>query len=347
MKLRSLVYLLCFVLLLATGCSSTEEPPTPTATRPLVLVTATSASSVSPIESDEVADSAETAPPAAGNGQRPDLSSAAAELGITEEELQAALGPPPPDFEAAAATLGIDVETLLAVLPPPPGGQAGPQATEAEEVISAECPDTTFIDVQPDPKNTLYEAPFLEVTCDGNRAMVRSNGIPNHQFVPVNPTDLVAQDHQFVFPLVPRLAPEPLRIVNSLGAVGVVINGVPIYGPNEGANLDFGDPYFDEELDFCNGHPARSGDYHYHAAPTCLFPEWETPDLIIGYAFDGFPILTPFVCEDESCSTQRELQSSWQRTSNVRGAWDAHEYIDGSGDLDECNGMLLPDGTYA
>lgn len=76
-------------------------------------------------------------PPGAGPGGRPDLAAAAETLGITEDELRDALGPPPPNLEAAAATLGITVEELEDALgvssgggpvgapprggPPPPG----------------------------------------------------------------------------------------------------------------------------------------------------------------------------------------------------------------------------------
>lgn len=49
-------------------------------------------------------------------GAEPDLSAAAATLGITEQELMDALGTPPPDFEAAAETLGITVEELQAAM---------------------------------------------------------------------------------------------------------------------------------------------------------------------------------------------------------------------------------------
>lgn len=52
-------------------------------------------------------------------GVEPDLADAAAALGVTVEELQAALGPPPPDLEAAAATLGVSIERLEEVLPAP------------------------------------------------------------------------------------------------------------------------------------------------------------------------------------------------------------------------------------
>lgn len=50
------------------------------------------------------------------NGQRPDLSAAAAKLGITEQKLRDALGPPPPDLAAAAAKLGITQAQLRAAL---------------------------------------------------------------------------------------------------------------------------------------------------------------------------------------------------------------------------------------
>lgn len=61
------------------------------------------------------------APGGAGGGQGgpPDLTEAATALGITVEELQAALGGPPPDLEAAAETLGVSVERLTSILPAP------------------------------------------------------------------------------------------------------------------------------------------------------------------------------------------------------------------------------------
>jgi hypothetical protein len=66
-------------------------------------------------------------PPGQGDGEgggtapgQVDLTDAAAALGVTVEELGAALGGPPPDLDAAAATLGITVEELRSVLPPAP-----------------------------------------------------------------------------------------------------------------------------------------------------------------------------------------------------------------------------------
>lgn len=57
-----------------------------------------------------------------GAGAAPDFSDAAATLGVSTEELEAALGQPPFDLEAAAAALGVDAADLEAALPAPPGG---------------------------------------------------------------------------------------------------------------------------------------------------------------------------------------------------------------------------------
>ena len=64
-------------------------------------------------------------------GQAPDLASAAAELGVTEDVLQAAMGEQgqgPPDFAAIAAELGVSEEALLAVFGGPGWRTTGRQS---------------------------------------------------------------------------------------------------------------------------------------------------------------------------------------------------------------------------
>ncbi len=46
----------------------------------------------------------------------PDLAAAAETLGVSEAELEAALGGPPPDFESAAEELDVSVDELMAAL---------------------------------------------------------------------------------------------------------------------------------------------------------------------------------------------------------------------------------------
>ena len=58
--------------------------------------------------------------PPGGKRGPPDLSVAAKKLGVSESQLQEALGPPPPDIEGAAEKLGITPEQLKDALGPPP-----------------------------------------------------------------------------------------------------------------------------------------------------------------------------------------------------------------------------------
>ncbi len=55
----------------------------------------------------------------------PGFDEAATQLGVTTDELMAALGEPPFDLEAAAVTLNVMVEELRDALPPPPQQQPG------------------------------------------------------------------------------------------------------------------------------------------------------------------------------------------------------------------------------
>jgi YHYH protein len=72
-------------------------------------------------ETTEAATAGQGGAPGAG-GAAPDFTDAAAALGVTVDELDAALGQPPFDLEAAAATLGLTAAELEAALPAPPNG---------------------------------------------------------------------------------------------------------------------------------------------------------------------------------------------------------------------------------
>ncbi|MCA9691438.1 MAG: YHYH protein, partial [Myxococcales bacterium] len=206
------------------------------------------------------------------------------------------------------------------------------------------CPVEQFLDVAAYDQEQDYPAPALSVSCTDDAVIVESNGIPNFTFVPITPNDLQAVDHHFEFPLHPTMAASTSEIP-LLGPVAVAVNGIPIFGPNE-ALPTYGDPLLDDILDFCHGHTAMGGLYHFHAPPECLFTDWTgNTSLVVGYAFDGFPIIAPFECVDGECVETVELRSSWQRTQDVAAAWDAHEYVEGSGDLDECNGKEV-NGQY-
>ncbi len=356
--MRTKIWLLLIILLIS--CTSTAEKPEAPESDASEIVTIISADDV-PIHEQTSAEG-QANPPAGtleNNQNQPDLTAVAQTLGIDVNTLREALGPPPPDLEATANILGISVEDLQNAMENaprerdqselPPEQNAAP--TDTENIQPAEpydcATEKSFIDVQAHPANSDYPAPELTVSCDTTTLYIQSNGIPNFEIVNVTPNDISTQNYNLELPLNPSIANEKTELA-LLGLTAMAVNGLPIYEPNEGGNLDFGDPVLDEILDFCNGHGGPRGDYHLHARPDCLFTDLESnTSLIIGYALDGFPILAPYVCEDEGCASVKELQSSWQRTQDVRNAWEAHTYVEGSGDLDECNGMVLADGSYA
>ena len=121
-----------------------------------------------------------------------------------------------------------------------------------------------------------------------------------------------------------------------------------------------------------NAHTQPDGEYHYHGDPKALHDpaRSDSPSPVVGFAADGFPIFGPFF-RDQDTGEVRRATSSYSLKSGVRAAQshggatydpsgpggafegeayngrfvDDYEYIAGSGDLDECNGMVV-DGRY-
>ena len=214
------------------------------------------------------------------------------------------------------------------------------------------CPTANFPAVSADPANAAYPDPTLAVYCEGDEVIVEANGIPAYEFVEMTPNPLTEQDWAWHFPRYPEVAAAPSTIP-LLGAAGIAVNGLPIYGPNEAQFPDpYGDPVYNQIVDFCKGHTGGQGDYHYHALlVACLTGDTPAgePDPVIGYSFDGFEIRGPMGCSDASCTSTVEYQSGWVQTGDPSTyAWDNHEYQGGDDPtiLDECNGHVGPAGDY-
>jgi hypothetical protein len=75
------------------------------------------------------------------------------------------------------------------------------------------------------------------------------------------------------------------------GQVGIITNGVALFSAVDGENRD---AVAHEVQDSCDGHPERTGVYHYHGLPACIDtgPSNQQSKLI-GWALDGFPIYGP------------------------------------------------------
>ncbi len=131
-----------------------------------------------------------------------------------------------------------------------------------------------------------------------------------------------------------------------------------------GGSIDLG-------LDTNNAHVQPTGKYHYHGLPTGLIEQLKAANdaqsmTLIGWAFDGFPVYAPrgHADADVAASQVRSLTSSYRLKDGQRpespagpgGKFDGTftndwEFVEGAGDLDECNGRSgvtseFPDGTY-
>ena len=216
------------------------------------------------------------------------------------------------------------------------------------------CPTDAFLDISKFAgAGEGHPAPRLEVKCEDDALVIRSNAIPHYRFVPITPNPLVPLERDYRLPLRPKLAEEPGPLP-LLGPSGVAINGIPLFGPNEGPAPypGYGDPIYNDIMDDCMGHTARQ--YHYHAlVEACLEAGSRKggPSPILAFAADGFPVYGPFGCNDADCSEVIEFKSGWDRVADPRhDAWDAYRFTtkEGAAYLDRCNGHSGDDhgGAY-
>lgn len=150
---------------------------------------------------------------------------------------------------------------------------------------------------------SIAEAGFdseVTVHCDGKLAYVVGDTCPAHDKM----TGITGTNEQVPIPAPGHESPIPLAptpgttMFTTDGALGVAVNGVPIYdytsaGMNDVTKYDpAADTKKQGQLDKCNGHAGRGDDYHYHAAPTCMIAAMKNkgPAAILGWALDGYPI---------------------------------------------------------
>ena len=152
-------------------------------------------------------------------------------------------------------------------------------------------------------KDSVRDAGFADrvrVTCDTDYAYVASATYPAHDMM----NGITGTNEQIPVPADGYAAPVRLnpaasdQLTSIDAAVGVAVNGVPIYDYSSQGELDVHryDPRHDTvklgQLDNCGGHAGRGDDYHYHAAPTCMIEAMANREdnPIIGWAYDGYPI---------------------------------------------------------
>ena len=241
----------------------------------------------------------------------------------------------------------------------------------------------------------------VSITLNETHVIITTNGIPNHDFesmlactqggdctaeqnyvwsIPRNPTNDTTGGHDSA------ACPEAggdFECAADRGAIAVAINGVPLYGPEDGPGGDavaaehgaFVEDRQPIDLGICHGHNAMGGTYHYHADSNCMHwhakegedikndydmssPQAVAPNTydgnhseVIGVAYDGYPIYG-FWGYDADMNVV-EMKSSYELKDGETGynGIDDYKYTEGLGDLDVCNGHFgptpdFPQGVY-
>ncbi len=169
----------------------------------------------------------------------------------------------------------------------PSGGMAVPAVYSKIYGATSITYDGTFVTIKssdlPDHKscyyqttNPLYEA-FSGTTFSGLN------------FVQ-NPNRIAAQNMTFKIPANPTMA--ATHVATSLGAIGVAINGVPLFNQYAGPNQ----PLTNEMATFDQywGHPQQTGMFHYHVEPKYLTTVKASKSALMGFLLDGFPVYGPW-----------------------------------------------------
>ncbi len=252
-----------------------------------------------------------------------------------------------------------------------------PAASVAERLAALQDAWFCLTPVEVDDLNTTAVGGVecrLSVDIERDLALIYATGIPNHDFESGPGCCAGERAYTWRIPLQPtRDMDGELEAPPTRGPIGVALNGVPIYGPEDGPGGDavanHHGVYEDDRqpiwLGLCHGHSAGT-QFHYHADAGCMYWEpgpaqtwndyaWDRldasgPSPLLGFAFDGYPIYGAYAEIDGEIV---ELRSSYKLKAGADGYNGVadYEYIAGLGDLDECNGRVaataeFPGGTY-
>jgi len=216
----------------------------------------------------------------------------------------------------------------------------------------------------------------LSVSLLGEQCVIQTNNIPNHDFndgTQPFPNHVSAQNNSF------KITTNPIHasLVTPLSLVvdnAILLNGVKVdllaaacFGVGDGkvGCNDINQPWrFDPmfaangfRVDSHNAHSQPDGSYHYHGKPNALYQDDDNNSVspLVGFAADGYPIYGPYFDDNGAI---RKAVSSFQIISgnrpndtgspggNYDGTYrDDYQYVEGYGDLDECNGMTI-NGVY-
>jgi len=149
--------------------------------------------------------------------------------------------------------------------------------------------------------NVIWGNASVTITKNGDKRRIIANGLPDHTtgHYPIQPSDdayqydrnpnrIGTQRVNIILDATPSVARQESCV--PMGMIGVAINGVAIFNALDGPGRD---AVAHEIQDACNGHPERSGQYHYHGPSECVVELGAIKNGhsgLVGYALDGFGI---------------------------------------------------------
>ena len=232
---------------------------------------------------------------------------------------------------------------------------------------------------------TLSYSNSVSISVSGSTRTITANNIPDHNIGVAGPNTVSPQNNTYRITTDPQIGSNTTALLSSSGPVyafGILLNGVevdpeaaepwPHTGSLSSSNWSWNLEAMHVRigLDCNNAHVQPNGQYHYHGNPTLLIESMNisySDMTLIGYAADGFPIYFKYgyVTATSSSNGVKTLQSSYRLKSGNRpgdgesapcGEYNGvysndFEYIEGLGDLDQCNGRVgvtpdYPEGTY-
>jgi len=229
-------------------------------------------------------------------------------------------------------------------------------------IISAACKKNNATDstgggstnTVPDVYKKIYGA--TSITSDGTFITIKTTGTPDYNSVyfpttdsryeafsgttfggvtfTKNPNTIAAQNYTFKIPLNPAVA--TTHAPTPLGAMGVALNGIPLYNQYAAPNQ----PLTNEIMSFDKywGHPTATSRYHYHVEPLFLTTVKATKSSLMGFLLDGFPVYGP---EENGAAVTNAMLDAYHGHSHAtpdypNGIYHYHinntdPYINGSG----------------
>ncbi len=180
------------------------------------------------------------------------------------------------------------------------------------------------------PGEIMQPAQF-DVAVEGGKRVITGNDLPDEPTgeFPVaadtkayeydrNPNQIIAQDFEVDLPANPKQA--DAASCTSLGAIGVLLDGGYLFNALDGPGRD---AVAHEIQDECDGHPERTGAYHYHSLSSCIDdPAGDGHSPLVGYAIDGFGIYGRFG-EDGETLTNGDLDECHGHTHEIE--WDGKQ----------------------